>query len=73
MGNPAVIERFDENGVLTEIRTDVDKGDGPNLNGYLNASTWLGSTFVQLNSKVGIENRDLLLISNRVPQIADSD
>jgi len=68
LGDPGVISRYDGAGVLTEIRTDVDQGDGPNVNAYLNTATWIGKSFVQFNTKAGIEDRDIRLTSTRVPQ-----
>ena len=72
-GDPGTIRRFDGNGVLTEIRSNVDDADGPTSNGYLNASSWFGKTFVQFNSRVGLENRNILFTFDRVPQIAGSE
>ena len=69
LGDPGVIKKYDGTGKLTEIRTDEDQGDGPNANAYLNAATWIGKSFVQLNGRTGIENRDLGLQSTRVSQL----
>ena len=69
LGDPGVIRRYNGAGLLTEIRTDDDQGDGPNANAYLNAATWFGKTFVQMNSRTGIENRDLGLFSTRESQL----
>lgn len=69
LGDPGVIKRYDGTGRLTEIRTDYDEGDGPNVNTYLNAATWIGKSFVQLNGRTGIENRDLGLLSKRENQL----
>lgn len=66
--DPGTIERFDSSGLLTEIRTDDDIGQGYDANGYINASTWLGQTFFQVNTRVGSENRDYKLFSVRTPQ-----
>ncbi len=67
-GDPGTVRTFDGDGTLTEIRTNVDDGHGPNANAYLNASSWLGETFVQLNSKVGIENRNIYFYFDNFPQ-----
>jgi len=69
LGDPGVIRRFDAEGQLTEIRTDYDEGDGPHGNVYLNASTWIGKSFVQLNGRTGIEDRNLGLYSRREDQL----
>lgn len=66
--DPGVIERFDSNDILTELRADDDIGQGYDANGYINASTWLGQSFVQVNTKIGAENRDYKLFSIRTPQ-----
>lgn len=68
-GDPATIERFDGDGVLTEIRTNVDNADGPTANGYFNSSSWLGKTFLTFNSRIGLENRDILFTIDRISQI----
>jgi len=67
-GDPGVTKSYNPDGVLTEIRDDDDAGKGPNYNLYLNASRWLGDTFFNLNSRAGIEDRDILLIASRIPQ-----
>ena len=66
--DPGEYERLDGNGTLTELRVDDDLGQGYDANGYVNASTWLGQTFFQLNTKVGAENRDYKLFSVRTSQ-----
>ncbi len=68
-GDPGTVSTFNGNGELTEIRTNVDDGSGPNANTYLNASTWLGATFVQFNSRAGIENRDIFFYFDNFPQL----
>jgi len=67
--DPATIERFDGDGVLTEIRTNVDNADGPTANGYFNSSSWVGKTFLTFNSRIGLENRDILFTIDRISQI----
>jgi len=69
VGDPGVIETYDGNGQLTEIRTDENLQKGPTANIYLNASSWLGNTFIQVNSKAGLNYRDLVQTLSRVPQI----
>lgn len=68
-GDPGTIEVFGAEDQLTEVRTDTGNGEGPDLNGYMNASGWLGQSFLQLNSRINSESRDILLSSVRVPQI----
>ncbi|NNE37348.1 MAG: Plug domain-containing protein, partial [Gammaproteobacteria bacterium] len=72
-GDPGTVSTFDGDGVLTEIRTNTDNADGPTANAYLNASSWLGETFTQLNSRVGIENRDIMFFFDNVPQLPGED
>jgi hypothetical protein len=72
-GDPATIERFDGNGLLTEIRTNVDNADGPTANGYFNSTSWLGKTFLTFNSRIGLENRDILFTIDRISQIPGED
>jgi len=68
-GDPGEIRTFNADGVLTEIRTDEDELKGPGYNGYLNASAWLGDTFLQLNTRAGVEDRDHNQVANRVSQL----
>jgi len=68
-GDPGVIERFNANGTLTEIRDDADRAHGHDLNGYLNASTWLGKNFVQLNTSISDMPRVLVTTSTLFPQL----
>jgi len=72
-GDPGTLKSFNSDGVVTEIRNDVDTGDGPTANGYLNASTWLGNTIFQLNTRVGIQNQDMLLTSSFIPQLPGNE
>lgn len=67
-GDPGVIRRFDPNGTLTEIRDDAHHASGHDIGGYLNASTWLGKNFVQLNSKLIDMPRELVTTSTLFPQ-----
>ncbi|MDH3531343.1 MAG: TonB-dependent receptor [Gammaproteobacteria bacterium] len=60
---------FNAAGELTEIRYDEEQETGIRLTGlFLNASSWLGETFVQLNAKLGLIGGPEELISRRVPQ-----
>jgi hypothetical protein len=67
-GDPGVIRRFDPNGVLTEIRDDADHASGHDIGGYVNASTWFGQNFVQLNGKAIDMPRVLVTTSTTLPQ-----
>jgi hypothetical protein len=59
---------FDGSGNLVEERLDDLIEDGLNLRGiFLNASTWLGETFIQTNTKIGRVRGDEQLISIRTP------
>jgi hypothetical protein len=69
-GDPGKIQTFDADGVLVEFRRDDNKITGLDLNAYLNSSVWMGDAFFQLNSRVGIADRDSLVVINRFPQIA---
>ncbi len=67
-GDPGVIRRFDPNGTLTEIRDDADYATGHDVGAYLNASTWFGKNFVQLNGKALDMPRVLITTSTTLPQ-----
>jgi len=66
--DPGIIQRFDPNGTLIEIRDDADKATGYDINGYMNASTWLGQNFVQLNARAANMPRTLVTTSTLTPQ-----
>jgi len=68
-GDPGVIRRFDPVGTLTEIRDDADHASGYDIGGYLNASTWFGKNFVQLNGKAIDMPRVLVTTSTTLPQL----
>jgi len=58
----------DSTGVLTEQRTEDSSESGYRVNGlYMNASTWVDETLVQINSKFGMHRSDTLHSSYRVP------
>lgn len=67
-GDPGVIRRFDPNGTLIEIREDAHHASGYDIGGYVNASTWLGKNFVQLNAKAMDLPRTLITTSMLLPQ-----
>jgi outer membrane receptor protein involved in Fe transport len=59
---------FDGSGNLLEERVDDLIEDGLNLRGiFLNASTWLGETFIQSNTKIGRVRGAEHLTSTRTP------
>jgi outer membrane receptor protein involved in Fe transport len=59
---------FDGDGNLVEERVDDLIEDGLNLRGiFLNASTWLGETFIQSNTKIGRVRGFEHLTSARIP------
>lgn len=59
---------FDGAGDLVEERVDDLIEDGLNLRGiFLNASTWLGETFIQTNTKIGRVRGAEHLTSTRTP------
>ncbi|MGK0297673.1 MAG: hypothetical protein ACI9XC_001289 [Gammaproteobacteria bacterium] len=68
-GDPGVIQRFDPEGTLIEIRDDAHRAKGYDVNGYFNASTWMGKNFVQLNSRASNMPRNLLTTSTRISQL----
>lgn len=67
-GDPGIIRRFDPNGTLTAIREDAHHASGYDLGSYLNASTWFGKNFVQLNSKFIDMPRELVTTATLFPQ-----
>jgi hypothetical protein len=69
-GDAGTENLFDANGVLLEERIEDDGAagfDGFDLFAYLNASTWLGNNFIQINNKLGTISRDELLVNTRLP------
>jgi len=69
-GDAGTENLFDANGVLLEERIEDDGAsgfDGFDLFAYLNASTWLGNNFIQVNNKLGTISRDQLLVNTRIP------
>ncbi|MGY8815001.1 MAG: TonB-dependent receptor domain-containing protein [Gammaproteobacteria bacterium] len=64
---------FDGDGNLIEERVDDLIEDGLNLRGiFLNASTWLGDTFIQSNTKIGRVRGAERLTSTRTPTAVGS-
>ena len=56
-------------GDLTEITLDSNNSRAYSGSGNLNASTWFGETFVQLNTELFVEIRDNHLSSHVFPQL----
>jgi len=72
-GDPGIQEIYGGNGNLIEKRfKDTGSGhsgfEGHDANGFINASTWFGETFLQLNSKVGMGIRDINTVITSEPQ-----
>jgi len=68
-GWEGVDRAVDASGVTTEERIEYRKENGIKLNGIsFNASSWLGETFVQLNTKYNMNNTDYTTPSLRYPQ-----
>ena len=72
-GDPGTIWRFDADDVLTEIRSDDDFSEGPDFNLYTNTSRWFGKNFVQLNTRLNSEKRDIFLVSTLTPQVSGAE
>ena len=68
-GDAGTDDEFNNAGVLTEIIEEDFNNKSKNGSGNLNASTWFGETFVQLNTKLFVEKRDALRRSNIIPQL----
>jgi len=69
-GEEGIDRILDGNSNLIEERHDVDNMMGIKLAGvYLNASTWLGQTLWQFNSKFGLRDNTSVLTSSRIPQL----
>ncbi|NNE38341.1 MAG: TonB-dependent receptor [Gammaproteobacteria bacterium] len=67
-GDSGTDDEFDPAGTLTEsiIESFINKADSGS--GNLNASTWFGETFVQLNSELFFEQRDMHRSTHIFPQ-----
>ena len=72
-GDPGVISRYDGDGTLLMVRDDADRATGFDVNGYLNASTWLGDNFVQVNTRLAYMPRDIVITSTLLPQVEGED
>lgn len=71
-GDKGTENLLDGPGTLVEVREDASAVINVTGNVFLQASTWLGSTLVSVNTSVGYTNRDELLVSHRVPQDPDA-
>ncbi len=72
-GDPGVIQRFDPDGGLIEIREDADRAHGYDINGYFNAATWLGENYIKVNGRAANMPRSLVTTSTRMPQLPGND
>jgi hypothetical protein len=68
-GDAGEDSEFDSDGTLTEIIFDTFINRSYTGVGNLNASTWFGETFVQLNTELFVESRDTHLDSHVFPQL----
>lgn len=68
-GDRGTDDEFDAQGILTEsiIESFINKADSGS--GNLNASTWFGETFVQLNTELFVEKRDAHRSTHIFPQL----
>jgi len=67
-GITGIVEKYDDVNIPTEIRSDERKQTGIAVKGvYLNASTLLGETLYNLNTKIGFRKKKGLEISRRTP------
>jgi len=64
---------YDAAGDLSEDRTDATLNKHSGIAGNLNTSSWIGETLLQLNTKVGLNNKAELLTSDRIPQALGAD
>ncbi|MGY8814484.1 MAG: TonB-dependent receptor domain-containing protein [Gammaproteobacteria bacterium] len=68
-GIKGTVERFDNENNLTQLRVDKRKQTGIGISGiFLNASTLLGETLYNLNTKIGFREGDGRELSHRIPQ-----
>ena len=68
-GDAGSDNEFNNAGDLTEITLDSNNSRSYSGSGNLNASTWFGETFVQLNTELFVEFRDNHLSSHVFPQL----
>ena len=73
-GIKGTVERYDQANNLTELRMDDRKQTGIGISGiYLNASSLIGETLYNLNTKFGYRGSDGLEVSRRFPQTPGND
>ncbi len=68
-GDDGTDREYNSSGTLTETTFDRFNNRAYNGVGTLNASTWLGENFVQLNTELFVENRITHLSSHITPQL----
>jgi len=69
-GDPGYDIVLDSSGNVVERRVRGHDGTGYDANAYFNASSWMGKTLLNLNSTVGVENRDEITNLAIVPEAA---
>jgi len=69
-GEAGTDRRFNSDGILTDTTLDSFKNRSFNGGGNLNASTWFGESFAQLNTELFIEKRNAHLSTHIFPQLA---
>ena len=68
-GDAGTDNEFNNAGVLSEIILEDFINESDSGSGNLNASTWFGETFVQLNTRLFVEKRDTRRSSDIFPQL----
>ena len=68
-GDAGTDDEFNSEGILSETIIESFSNQADNGSGNLNASTWVGETFVQLNTELFIEKRDSHRSSHIFPQL----
>ena len=68
-GDPGYDTVLDSSGNVVERRVRDHDGTGFDANAYFNASSWLGKTLLNLNSKIGFEYRDETTNLHIVPEV----
>jgi hypothetical protein len=69
-GDAGTDDEFNSEGVLSETIIESFSNKAKSGSGNLNASTWFGETFTQLNTELFIEKRDSHRSSHIFPQLA---
>jgi len=72
-GDVGTDNEFNSEGILSETILENFLNRAKSGGGNLNASTWFGETFVQLNTRFFVEKRDALRSSDIFPQLPVDD